>query len=152
MRTIQKTGVLVAMLLGFNAVRAQTPAPAYQPGQTISFSVKFEGHDAGQISNVSAYASIPKVPDSQPGFQRDFGFNESKQIGPNTFEFSYTIPNNQASGDYQLGSITAILGTKDTIPLVYHSPGEFLARGFTINNPKIVEKPKIKEAKELSTP
>ena len=152
MRTIQKISVFAVIVLNFSFVLAQTPVPAYRPGQTISFSVTFEGHDVAHISNVSAYASTPQVPDSQPGFQRDFGFNVSKQIGPNTFEFSYVIPHNQASGDYQLGSITATVGTQETIPITYHSPSEFPARKFTITNPKTLEKPTIKDVKELSTP
>ena len=49
--------------------------------------------------------SIPTAPDSQPGFKTELFLTESKQTGAETFDVPYTVPDNQASGDYQIKQI-----------------------------------------------
>jgi hypothetical protein len=141
--------VLAALLLCGSA-KAQTPAvaPEYHPGDTIKISVTFEGPDAGKISTAQINLHVPSPLPNQLGFKTEIFPGESKSTGPNTFEISYKIPEDQASGDYALGEIRAILYPESPITLTY-TPAEFTAKTFKIVNPKTLVKPKIKDVKVL---
>lgn len=139
--------VVLVLLFGHSA---NAQGPVYHPGQTIRISVTFEGPDAERINLVYMNLSIPQtsVLASQPGFKYDIFPGESKPTGPKTFEVSYKVPDNQASGDYPLGEIRAVINREAPIELRY-SPEEFPRRTFKIDNPNTLVKPKIKDVKEL---
>lgn len=145
------TPILLTLTLSPSA-RAQTPV--YHPGQTMRLSITFDGPDAPKISSVVIVCDTPKSPDSQPNFSTQIYPGTSKQIGANTFEISYLIPDTQASGDYTLNQIrgVATVGsgpTQSNVTLFYQSPADFPGRKFAIDNSQILQKPKIKDAKIL---
>lgn len=153
MKNFKKTvgysvSTFVVLVLLFNS-SAKAQAPTYGPGQTIRISVTFEGPDAGKISAVMMSLSIPSPSLSQPGFKTDIFPGDSKQTGPNTFEVSYKIPENQASGDYPLGQLRAVIDRDAPITLFYNAPTDFPVRNFKIDNHKTMVKPTIKDVKEL---
>jgi len=152
MRTFQKAVVLTfaVLVLLFNS-SAKAQMPTYKPGQTIRISVTFAGVDAGKIGRVGMNLTIPQTPPSQPGFATQTAWGQSKQIGPNTFEVSYKIPETQASGDYSLGQINATVDPDSPYPITisYTSPADFSDKKFRIDNPQSIVKPTIKDVKEL---
>jgi hypothetical protein len=153
MRTFQKaagysTLALAVLILAFTgSVTAQATMPDYQPDQTIRISVTFEGADAAKIVGVQMIWDTPKAPDNQPNFNTQIYPGASKKTGPNTFEISYTVPHNQARGEYTLAQIRGLVESP-SVQLVYPSP-EIPERKLTIKNGESLEKPKIKDVKEL---
>jgi hypothetical protein len=135
----------VFVLLLSSSVKAQ--APIYHPGDVIKIAVTFDGPDAGKISLAQISLSVPKLSQGQEGFKTDIFPGESKQAGQNTFEVSYKIPENQASGEYQLGQIRATISQEAPITFFYNAPADFQPKTFTIDNPKTVIKPAIKDVK-----
>ena len=136
------------LLLNLSAT-AQTPI--YKPGQTIRISVTFEGLDAGKVTGAGMNLTLPdQVPRfAQPGFSSSECCGDSKPTGrPNTFEVSWKIPDNQASGDYQLTQLRAIFNDPG-VTLSYVPPVDFPARTFRIDNPRTLVKPSVKDVKEL---
>jgi sporulation-control protein spo0M len=140
--------MVLAAVLFCGSAKAQAPAATeYHPGDTLKISVTFEGGDTDKITAVSMYLVNSKPPVDQPGFQSDVRSRDSKQISPNTFEISYTIPENIASGEYHLNDITAsFFKAADRVNLSY-GPSEFPAKAFTIKNSKTLVKPKIKDVR-----
>lgn len=138
--------VLVSLLN--NSARAQ--GPIYTPGKTIKIAVTFEGPDAGRIKQVQMYLSTKDADPSQPGFLADIGGGTSERVGnTNTFEVSWPVKENQASGDYSLYQLNVMLGEGNQFTIVYRSPADFPVRMFKINNPGTLVKPTIKDVKEL---
>lgn len=131
----------IVILVGASLLQAQT---AYHPGQVIHVSVTFDGPYVVKIKGVQVVASIPTAPDSQPGFKTEMFFTESKPTGPNTFDVSYRVPDNQASGDYPLKQIRASV-TDSSLTLFYESEQDFTARILKIENVQSFVKPKIKD-------
>ena len=131
----------IVILLGAGLLQAQT---VYHPGQVIHVSITFDGPNIVKIKGVQVVAKIPTAPDSQPGFKAEMFFTESKPIGPNTFDVSYRVPDNQASGDYSLKQIRASL-TDSSLTLFYESEQDFTAMILKIENVQSFVKPKIKD-------
>lgn len=126
-----------------------SPAVIYHPNDVIRISVAFEGPDADKISLAKMNLSIASRLPSQPGFKTDIFPGESKRTGPNTFEVSYRIPDDQASGDYPLSQIRVVIDQSAPIELSYDSPADFPVRMFKIDNSKHIIKPTIKGVTEL---
>ena len=131
----------MVILLGASLLQAQT---VYHPGQVIHVSVTFDGTYVTKIKGVQVVASIPSAPDSQPGFKTEIFLTESKPTGPNSFEVSYRVPDNQASGEYPLKQIRASL-TDSSLTLFYESEKDFTPRILKIENIQSFVKPKIKD-------
>jgi hypothetical protein len=140
--------MVLTALVFCGSAKAQTPtAPVeYRPGDIIKISVTFEGKDADKITAVSMYLVNSNPPTDQRGFQHDARSGDSKPTGPNTFELSYPIPDNIATGDYKLTDITASFYKPAQVNLSY-DVSEFPAKTFTIKNSKTLVKPKIKDVK-----
>ncbi|MGD1073518.1 MAG: hypothetical protein ABSB15_25685 [Bryobacteraceae bacterium] len=145
---ISKT-ILVAVLMALGSVAtAQTPPPipppVYHPGAMIRVNVTFAGSDAMKISRVWMNLSLTTpIQIGQAGFLDSIGSGESKKTAPDTFEVSYTIPTNQASGEYRLEQINTIIDQDAPIRFSYGSPDSFPVRTFKIENSKTIVKPTI---------
>lgn len=131
----------IVILLGAGLLQAQT---IYHPGQVIHVSVTFDGPNIVKVKGVQVVAKIPTAPDSQPGFKTEMFFTESKPTGPNTFDVSYRVPDNQASGDYPVEQIRASV-SDSSLTLFYESQKDFPARILKIENVQSFVKPKIKD-------
>jgi hypothetical protein len=68
-------------------------------------------------------------------------------VAPNTLDVSFTIPTSQASGEYHLDAIRAMVA--DPNFTLYYRGGEIPARTFRIANPATLVKPTIKDVKVL---
>ena len=147
MRFTPAVATAVLFLVFSGAARAQ--APVYHPGDTIKVSVTFEGPDAAKITNVNMYVNTEKAAPNQEGFEKDFRTNQFNRINPVTFEITYTVPQNLASGEYHLEDITVVLDQSAPIRFSYRSPTDFKPKTFKIENPKTVTRPTIKDEKEL---
>lgn len=149
LRKFKVSPVPIVALLVFlfaGATQAQTPVPVvYHPGQTITVTVTFEGKDADKIVSAAMNMTIPEQPKDQAGFQNSFYSPASKNVGPNKFEISFTIPDLQASGDYKLDQIRAFAGPGSSIVLYYNPPVDFTTKIFRIENSAKFDKPKIKD-------
>lgn len=142
-----RCAVALAAVMLFNlATSAQTPAQ--HPSQTIKISVTFDGPDAGKVTSATMNWYTDTIPANQPGFNQSMYSGQSQKTAPNTFEISFTIPDNQASGEYTLTQIRAI-ANNGTITINYNSPADFPARKVKIDNPNTFVKPSIKDVKEL---
>jgi hypothetical protein len=131
----------------------QIPVPsAYHPGQEIRISVTLNGVDASKVKAVAANLSIPGVSKDQAGFAISLFTQESKQVGPNTFEVTFRIPSNLASGQYRLDQIRALTGEAPQLTVFYGSPDDFPNVTFRIENPERFIRPGITNIKELSKP
>jgi len=136
----------VVFLLLSGYAKAQSPV-VYHPGQSIRITIKFDGPDAGKIKSAVINLHLPAISESQPGFSAEIYGGESNPVGPNTFEVSFKIPETQASGDYQINQIRAIVNVSgsETVTLFYNSPTDFPAgKTFTVENPNSIVKPEIK--------
>jgi hypothetical protein len=71
------------------------------------------------------------------------GSSEFKKTASDSFEISYTIPTNQATGEYRLGSISTLIDAEAPIRFSYGSPDSFPVRTFKIENAKTIVKPTI---------
>jgi len=138
---------ILAILAFVSPAKAQTtPPPVYHPGQTISVSVTFDGPDAPKIVGANMSAHLVGQPKSgQTEFRTDFGATEQTKTGPNAFKIDFTIPDNQASGDYQFIQISATLqiGSNGRVSFVY-APQDYQLKTFRIENPNTATKPGIK--------
>jgi hypothetical protein len=138
-----KSVFVVIMLAGLSGVvHAQT----YKPGDKITLKVTFEGKDASRITYVSMSIRTGGDLPTQPNFATDLGTSDFKSVGPNTFEATFVVPDNQASGDYQLVEIQARI---DQLVTLHYSQTEYPERHFKIENSKTIEKPKIKSLSGL---
>jgi hypothetical protein len=141
----------VLVLLFYGSAKAQE-TPIYKPGQTIRFSVTFEGADASKINSAQMFWDTPKAPDDQPNFETSIntGGSSKKIPGQKAFELSYLVPSNQASGEYTL---TQIRGGVDSPSLTLQYPSqEIPTLKLTIKNTQTFERPKVKDVKVLSGP
>lgn len=143
---------LALLFLFAGVVKAQTAEPekkpvVYHPGQTIAVVVTFEGKDADQITSaamsIAFRASEP--PKDQSGFSTQIYQSSANKVGPNQFKIEFKIPDTQATGDYELNQIRAIVFPANSVVLFYNAPADFSPRGFRVENPKTFDKPKIKD-------
>jgi hypothetical protein len=148
-KAIASRARVIAILVFLFSGSARAQAPVYHPGDVLRISVTFGGPDAGRITSAVINLTTPSVSSSQPGFKADIYPGESKQTGPNTFEVSYKIPEIQASGEYQLDQIRAVVtvGRDAPITLFYNPPADFPRKTFKIENPNTLVKPTIKDVK-----
>lgn len=142
------SGVLLGLMFSASPNKAQEPT-TYHPGETIRVSVVFEGPDADKIVTANTYSELKSlVKPEQAGFQPGFGSNSNK-TAPNTFELSFKVPDNQATGDYVLTQISANLQIGDSRVGVVYGPMDFPALKFRIENPNTIKKPAIKNVTVL---
>jgi len=69
----------------------------------------------------------------------------------NTFDVSFTVPTNQASGDYRIDVIYGDI-FEPLVGIEYHSPTDFSPRMLKINNAESIVRPTIKDVEEVSKP
>lgn len=94
-----------------SAAFAQAPTP-YHPGDTISFTVTFDGPDVSKLTGANLYfRTSDAVRPDQKGFATQLAFSGSNTLRPGSFKVSLTIPENAASGSYHL--FQANTGTPD---------------------------------------
>jgi hypothetical protein len=149
MKKILKTTILAGALLSLGIAQAQTTLPAYRPHQTIRITVTFEGVDASKITGVQMLWDTPKAPEDQPSFATQIFPGNSNKVG-DSFEVSFEVPENQASGEYTLTQIRAVFGSP-SVTLLYSAP-DIPLRKLTIHNTEKLEKPKVKDVKVVSVP
>jgi hypothetical protein len=133
----------IVLALSFSA-KAQSASPTYHPGDVIRISVTFDGPDSGKIDVVAIDFVVHKTSDDQQGFVTEMFPGNSEKTGPGAFVVSYKIPENQASGDYNLGQIRATFDRDAPVTKFYQSPDEFPGQTIRIENSRTVVKPKIK--------
>jgi hypothetical protein len=113
--------------------------------------VVFDGPDAAKINCANMGAQLITEIDSkkQPNFTQGFGSNCNK-TGPGSFELSWPIPDNQATGEYELKGISAnvMVGKGSQVTFSYSAP-DVPALKFKIDNPNGVTKPTIKSVTAL---
>jgi hypothetical protein len=126
---------------------AQAPTP-YHPGQTISFTVTFEGVDAGKLLGAQLLFRLTSpLHEDQPGFDTIVNVSNSKPAGPDAFEASIVIPASTATGTYRLERVSA--GAKET---GFSYTDGLPALVVTVENPARFIKPAVKGIKETSRP
>lgn len=133
----------VLVLLANSNANAQTPV--YHPGQKLIITISFDGPDADKVTAADFNFGLPggSTP-SQPGFSAAMFSNNSKPAAaPHTFEVTFDIPDNQASGEYHLSQIRAAFNSP-SVALTY-SGDELPARVAKIENPRTLTKPKLKD-------
>jgi hypothetical protein len=142
--------VLPLVLTLILSLSARAQGPVYHPGQTIRISVTFEGPDAGRIKQVQMHLVNTKSDPSQPGYSYQINGGSSERKGnTNTFEVSWEIHPNQASGDYSLNQLNVAFDQDNQISISYVSPADFPERIFKIDNHASLVKPTIKDVKQL---
>jgi len=113
----------------------------YHPDDVIRLQVTFEGPNIADLRWVSIQLYGQQlVAKDQPGFENQLSGGDSKRISENTFETSFKIPQNAATGDYKLVLAATVPGRS----LRYESPKDFKEEIFHIDNPSHFESPKIK--------
>jgi len=150
MKNIKSVSWLCALCASFAStvsvsVFAQAPT-AYKPGDTIVFTVKFVGADVDKINQIQVNLIDAQVPDDQQGFNNYFNADDTKQVGPDTFEVSGKILPNTASGAYTLRQIAAgsppiggeIFSYRDGLPNIT----------IKIDNPARLKKPELKSVEK----
>ncbi len=142
-----RCAVALAAVVMFS-LSANAQEPTQHPGQVVKISVTFDGPDAGKITGAAMNWYTQTNPANQPGFAQSIFSGQSQKTAPNTFEVSFTVPDNQASGVYTLNQIRAITGNGSII-IYYNSPADFPARTVKIDNSNTLVKPSIKDVKEL---
>lgn len=150
-----KHAAFVCLLVMAGATRTlygqQPPPVVYHPGDKIIIFVVFEGADAARLRTATAYFGIPSTEASQPGFQNEMVFAESRPGRPNTFILSFTVTSNIASGTYQLTEIRAVTSGEAPLQIIY-GKSEIPELSVRIENPGHFVKPAIKSVKDVSNP
>ncbi len=94
---------------GLNSVK-----PKYTVGQTLRYSVTFEGDP--NFTTVTLYFNSSTPSSDQAGLSSDFSINQTKRIGPGQFDVEGQIPDTTATGTYELRTVQpriAPRGVKD---------------------------------------
>lgn len=146
MRPKSKAGAGVcaglALIVTLLAPRAMAQEMTFSPGQTVTVDLTFHGKDANQISTVIVNVNMSgPVQPGQSGFRTE-QTQEAKKVG-NTFRVSFAVQDNDATGTYVINQIRAVINQSAPIELLYLR-NEFEAPTFKINNPRTIEKPKVK--------
>jgi hypothetical protein len=141
-------GILLTTILLSLGVAAQTGAPplSYSPDQKIVLSATFEGVGADQVSSGNfCFGLQGTVSPSQPSFNNQMcsNGNDSRLIPPHTVEMTFTIPKNQATGEYRLNQMSADVRSLN-ISFNY-GKDEVPNRMVTIKNTATATKPKLKD-------
>ncbi len=137
---------VLVLVIGSNA-RAQSPV--YHPGDTIRVSITFEGPDAARITSAfMVLATSEPASDNQPGFSKQCQ-SDSTAVSSTTVVLTCKILDNQASGEYKLTLIRAVINQSAPVAFEYAPPNDFRPKAFKVENPNHVVKPTIKDVKEL---
>jgi hypothetical protein len=148
------TCALVCLFAAALTVRAQDRSPerSYAPGDLVTFSLAFDGHDVAQIDQVRiGFRAQSPAPSDQQTFEVSFFGGQSARLDENKFEANIRVPVNVATGDYDLYLVRATSKPPLTLTLGYEG-GDLPKRTIRIRNPAHFIKPTIKDAKEVSKP
>jgi hypothetical protein len=141
--------LFVALILQAPNALAQQVTPFYRPGDTLRLAIAFDGPDTAAITTVQIglYLTTGEVTTvGQRGFEAQlFGGISKPTSVRETFEVSFQIPPNAATGDYFL-KIQAVANHR---MIYYQSPGDFPQKIFHIDNPEHFPEPTIKSITEL---
>lgn len=144
-----KTISLAAIVSSFVVIPFGTSTPAqsrvYHPGQKLVLTISFDGPTAAKVSCATFNFSMQSaVSPSQIEFSNAMYGDECRRTeAPNTFEVGFLIPNNQASGEYQLSQIGAV-DDEDRISVSY-TESELPAKAVRVENPRtLAAKPNLK--------
>ena len=148
---VKSVGYILAVAAIVNLVgiiHAQVAERKYHPGQSIEVTITFDGPDADKITTAQINMSVP-APADQHDFKTDIYPGTSTRTAPGKFLVTYQIPQSQATGDYTLSEIRAILdvGKDAPITIIYHAPSDFQAKTYKIDNPNKITKPTITSVK-----
>jgi hypothetical protein len=121
----------------------------FRPGSTLSVSVTFKGPDVEKITGLRASVQlIGDARENQAGFETQLYPGESVKSGPDTFLVSFKIPNNQASGEYEIKSLRADAKVQDApVSLLYAAADLPVKKTYRIENPNSIARPTIIEVK-----
>ena len=132
------------------ATTAQAQAPtAYKPGDTLTFTVKFEGDGVDRLTGAQVTLDLTSHPqDDQKAFLTSLNANRTPAGGrAGVFDVSIKIPDFIASGTYMLRRVST--GT----PYVGFSYSEDLpAITITVENHEHFTEPKLKSVEKTSNP
>jgi len=81
----------------------------YKPNDSLRYQVEFEGDPKFDNVNLGFYLQGSVLPD-QPGFQTYFAIGRITRIGPGVYDVEGTVPENAATGTYQIQRVNASLG------------------------------------------
>ncbi|MGO9952883.1 MAG: hypothetical protein ACLPN1_11835 [Dissulfurispiraceae bacterium] len=126
---------------------AQVPT-AYKPGDTLSFTIKFDGEGLEKLTNASVNLTLTSpVKEDQKAFLTYINVSAGSGARPGVFEVSAKIPDYTASGTYTLHVVNT--GT----PYVGFSYSEGLPSiTITVINNDRFEKPKLRSVEITSKP
>jgi hypothetical protein len=156
-RFIKRVAVLAVLIFGtalaIGEASAQEREVTYRPGDTVKISVVFAGPDADKISEADGYVKTSKPSDliGQPNFHQDQNSESGKKIGSDTFEIDFPIQANQASGEYQLQEVGAVLTLPQGGKVVF-SYRDFPPVTFKVDNPTKLKQPDLKSVMVLPKP
>jgi len=141
--------VIATAVLFVSSMMAQ-PAPpllSYSPGQKIVITATFEGADADHLAEGNFCFGLMQETAlaSQPSFSGQICSSgpDSKLLPLHTLEMTFTVPNNQAAGQYRLSQISINLKNPN-INFIY-GKDELPIRMVKIENPATATKPKLKD-------
>lgn len=78
--------------------------PQYRVGQTLHYSVTFDGDPT--FSSVTLYFNNSGgAPPDQAGLSPNFSINHTQKVGPGKFDVDGVIPDTTATGTYELGDV-----------------------------------------------
>jgi hypothetical protein len=97
----QKIALFVVIALGIAHAQAPSISQGHKkPGEPLHYYVSFNGKPKPTGVEMAFHTSEPKP--NQAGFQVDFSISEFKEFAPGVAEVNGRIPENAASGTYQL--------------------------------------------------
>ena len=138
-----KTGFVIvfATMLSFSFAHSQeVKEQPKHPGDVLKFEVKFDGPDSDKIKSVSLSLGLKEgARNDQVGFNEGFGA-EGNPVPPHTYRFEARVPENIASGVYELNSVSV---RTDAGNFTYRTPQDFQPLTYKIENPKTFTPPKV---------
>ena len=82
----------------------------FGPKEPISLTVTFEGSEADRLTGAQVYFELSGERQSdQLQYSGELNINQSKQVSPGVFVVSGNIPENAATGSYQLNQVRGIV-------------------------------------------
>ncbi|MBZ5705720.1 MAG: hypothetical protein LAN63_10230 [Acidobacteriia bacterium] len=99
--------VLVVMVGTIVAQEAPMMSQHFKPGDPLHYYVRFDGNPELTGLTVS-FQLQEEMKKDQAGFSSGFTLSGMKSVSPGLFEVNGTIPNNAATGKYQLIQVTAV--------------------------------------------
>jgi len=151
MRIVTRMGhsrmLLLLVPLYAGVAFGQAPPTPIHPGQTRTYTVRFEGQYADKLTGAQLTFNLfhGDVPPNQAGFSGQLRFTDSKPMGDGVFEVSGMIPTTLASGVYKLVRVNA--GTRD-VGVSYQDGLPDIV--ITVDNPDRFVAPALKSVTEVS--